>query len=188
MLGPADVDVSENYVLSLLLHKNIFSFENYWRKCFENFFFPVPTMVRKGTLPGNVLKMLSPGHILLTLWHHYFTLATMHITDADVAFCDGLGKLTFKTAKQVYINTWIALLKHGFGLVKTWMLIACSTGFYAIIYGKTTPSKWAMTWQNQQNECSPSLIRVFTVHMKQQHLIIYDTVWKHKIAGYPTCN
>ena len=40
---------------------------------------------------------------------------------------------TVKVAKQVYNSTWIALLKHGFVLVKTWLLIACGTGFYAIV-------------------------------------------------------
>ena len=48
-------------------------------------------------------------------------------------FLYGPGMHTVKAAKQVYNSTWIALLKHGFVLVKTWLLIACGTGFYAII-------------------------------------------------------
>ena len=58
----------------------------------------------------------------------------MHVTDSDVTFCDGPGMLTVKAAKQVYNSTRIALLTHGFVLVKTWLLIACGTGFYAIIH------------------------------------------------------
>ena len=57
----------------------------------------------------------------------------MHATDADVTFYDGPGMHTVKAAKQVYNSTWIALLKHGFVLVKTWLLITCGTGFYARI-------------------------------------------------------
>ena len=62
-----------------------------------------------------------------------FLFATVHATDADVTFYDGPGMHTVKAAKQVYNSTWIALLKHGFVLVKTWLLIARGTGFYAII-------------------------------------------------------
>ena len=64
----------------------------------------------------------------------YFTFATVHATDADITFNDGPGMHTVKAAKQVYNSTWIALLKHGFVLVKTWLLIASGTGFYAIIW------------------------------------------------------
>ena len=62
----------------------------------------------------------------------------MHATDADVTFNDGPGMHTVKAAKRVYNSTWIALLKHGFVLVKTWLLIACGTDFYAIIDFKCT--------------------------------------------------
>ena len=62
-----------------------------------------------------------------------FTFATVRATDADVTFNDGPGMHTVKAAKQVYNSMWNALLKHGFVLVKTWLLIACGTGFYAII-------------------------------------------------------
>ena len=64
---------------------------------------------------------------------HVFTFATVHAIDSDITFYDGPGMHTVKAAKQVYNSTWIALLKHGFVLVKTWLLIACGTGFYAII-------------------------------------------------------
>ena len=49
-----------------------------------------------------------------------FMLATVHVTDAEVTFCDGPGMLTIKIAKQVCNSMWIALfLKHGFVTVKT---------------------------------------------------------------------
>ena len=71
----------------------------------------------------------------------------MHITVADVTFCNGPGTLTFKTAKQAYNSTWIALLKHGFVPVKTWLLIPCGTGFYAIIFLKCwTKLIWDLTF------------------------------------------
>ena len=54
-------------------------------------------------------------------------------TDADVTFYDGPGMHTVKAAKQGYNSTGIALLKYRFMRVKSWLLIACGTGFYAII-------------------------------------------------------
>ena len=86
-----------------------------------------------GTFTACVLKTPLPGQIPTSCWRHVFTFATVHTTDADVTFNDGPGMHTVKAAKQVYNSTWIALLKHRFVLVKTWLLIACSTGFYAII-------------------------------------------------------
>ena len=73
-------------------------------------------------------------------WRHVVTFATVHATDADVTSYDGPGMHTFKAAKQVYNSTRIALLKHGFVLVKTWLLIACGTGFYAIMGHKNLKS------------------------------------------------
>ena len=86
-----------------------------------------------GTFTACVLKTPLPGQIPTSCWRHVFTFATVHATDADVTFYDGPVMHTVKAAKQVYNSTWIALLKHGFVLVKTWLLIACGTGFYAII-------------------------------------------------------
>ena len=58
----------------------------------------------------------------------------MHITDNDVSFSVSPGMLTCKTAKRCINSTRIALLIHGFVPVKTWLLIASDTAFYAIIY------------------------------------------------------
>ena len=82
------------------------------------------------TFTAGVLKTPLPGWIPTS---RFFTFATVHISDADVTFYDGLEMHTVKAAKQVYNSMWIALLKHGFVLVKTWLLIACDTGFYAIM-------------------------------------------------------
>ena len=87
-----------------------------------------------GTFTACVLKTPIPGQIPTSCWRHGFTFAVVHATDADVTSYDGPGMHIVKAAKQVYNSTWIALLKHGFVLVKTWLLIACGTGFYAIIY------------------------------------------------------
>ena len=40
-----------------------------------------------------------------------------------------------KTAKPCINSMWIALLIHGFVLIKTWLLIVCDTAFYTIIQG-----------------------------------------------------
>ena len=46
-------------------------------------------------------------------------IATVYFTDDDVSFYDGPGMLISKTGKPCINNTWIALLIHGFVLVKT---------------------------------------------------------------------
>ena len=80
-----------------------------------------------------VLKTPLPGQIPTSCWRHVFTFATVHATDADVTFYDGPRMHTVKAATQAYNSTWIALLKHGLVLVKTCLLIACDTCFYAIM-------------------------------------------------------
>ena len=95
--GPADVNVSEKHVWSLLLHKNILSLENLGEVASRSSFFPVRIMVRKSTLPANVLEMMLPGQRLTSSWRHEITFAIMHITDDDVSFCDGPGILIHKT-------------------------------------------------------------------------------------------
>ena len=97
-----------------------------WRKCFEKFSVFSCTYY---TLPANVLKTPLPGQMMASIWRHEITFATAHVTDDDIRFCDGPGMLICKIAN----STWIALLIHGFVPVKTWLLIACNTAFYAII-------------------------------------------------------
>ena len=60
-------------------------------------------------------------------------IATVHFTGDNVSFYDGPGMLIRKTAKPCINSTWIALLIHGFVLVKAWLLIVCDAAFYAII-------------------------------------------------------
>ena len=86
-----------------------------------------------GTFTACVLKTPIPGQIPTSCWRHSFTFATVHASDADFTFYDGPGIHTVKAAKHVYNSTWIALLIHGFVMVNTWLLLACGTGFYAII-------------------------------------------------------
>ena len=115
----------------------------------ENLYFLWLKARENGTFAACVLKMPLPGQIPTSCWRHVFTFATMHVTDSDVTFCDGPGMVTIKAAKQVYNSTWIDLLKHGFVLVKTWLLIACGTRFYAIIiicnHAQTHPRRLAET-------------------------------------------
>ena len=129
--GPVDVNVSENHVWSVLLHKNIFSTEN----CGEN--------ASKSSLPCTYSG--EEGHVI---WERFKNAASREKTDITVAFffyafyCAHYRwwrrlfwrprELTFKIAKLVYNSTWITLIKHGFVPVKTWLLIACGW-FYAMI-------------------------------------------------------
>ena len=51
--------------------------------------------------------------------------------------CQFLWRLSMricKVQKPCINSTWIAWLIHGFSLVKTWLLIACHTAFYALIH------------------------------------------------------
>ena len=71
--------------------------------------------------------------------HHEIAFATVPVTDDDISFCDGPRMLFHKIAKLCINSTWIALLIHVHRLVpiKTWLLIACDTAFYAIIKYKS---------------------------------------------------
>ena len=133
--GQANVNTLEKHVWSLLLHKtncDTWKFEIFEENEPINLYFLGIKACRNGTLTACVLEMPLPGQIPTPCWRHVFTFATVHATDANVTFYDGPGMHTVKAAKQVYNSMWIALLKHGFVLVKTWLLIACGTGFYAI--------------------------------------------------------
>ena len=120
--GPADVDVSEKLVWSLLLHKNIFSLENFGENASKTFCFPVPVMARNGMLPANVFKPPLPGQRLTSCWRHEITFATMHVTctDDDVSFCNGPGMLTRKIRKHVncLVNTSICGNNNGNNCIK----------------------------------------------------------------------
>ena len=136
----ANVNALENHAWSLLLHKNKLRYmkiRNLWRKWTRKSILSAAKRPRKwhvhcvcfenATSRANTNVMLTScfyvcyrarywrwRHFLWRPWNAY----------------------TVKAAKQVYNSTWIALLKHGFVLVKTWLLIACGTGFYAIILDK----------------------------------------------------
>ena len=78
-------------------------------------------MARKSTLPANGLKMLLLWHRLtLSLMSTLLMMTSVFMTAAECLF--------------VCINSMrIASLIHGFVLVKTWLLIAYDSAFYAII-------------------------------------------------------
>ena len=128
--GPADVNVPQKHVWSLLLHKNSLSPLN-----LENASKSPFSCTYNGTerhVTCNILKMLLPGQRLMSSWRHEITFVTVHMTEDDVSFCDRLGMLIRKTAKLCINSTWITLLIHRFVPVNTWLLIACGTGFYAV--------------------------------------------------------
>ena len=70
-------------------------------------------------------------------------IAFVHFTDDDVSFYDGPRMLIRKTAKPCINSTQIALLINGFVLVKTRLLIACDTAFYAVSLFKFLKAKRA---------------------------------------------
>ena len=121
--GPADVNASEKHVWSLLLRKT--------------FFF-------RSKASGKVLQKVitctyndAVKHITYVPFENAASraktaIATVHFTD-DVSFYDGRGMLIHKIAKLCINSMWLALLIHGFVLVKTWLLIACDTAFHAVI-------------------------------------------------------
>ena len=80
-----------------LLHKNICFHSKSLDKMLPKvlFFFPIPIMARKGTLPVSVLKTPLPGQMITHFWRHEITFATVHVTDDDVRFCDDPGMLIY---------------------------------------------------------------------------------------------
>ena len=63
---------------------------------------------------------------------------------------------TCKVQKLCINSTWIAWLIHGFLPVKTWLLIACDSAFYAIITGNR--------WTDSQSDYSADLRVVQCTH------------------------
>ena len=115
--------------------------------------------------------------------------ATVHATDADVTFYDGPGMHTVKAAKQAYNITWIALLKHGFVLVKTWLLTACGSGFYAII-ARTSCNK-ACIFPNSADfkdrifdlpRCFCSLYELVAAHIRFSLVVVWQQSFAFKFV------
>ena len=83
----------------------------------------------------------------------------------------GPGTSITIVTKPCINKTWIALLINGFLSIKTWLLIACGTGIYAImlnqIWAGHSETKWCMasedTYQPAQTH---SLIKVFALCIK----------------------
>ena len=73
-------------------------------------------------LPGNVLKMLLPGQRLMSsLLCTLLMVTSVFMTVPECLFVKLQSRAS--TAHEI----------HGYVLVKTWLLIACDTAFYAII-------------------------------------------------------
>ena len=125
--GPA-VNISENHVWSLLLHKNILPVEHFGEKALKSSFF----LARNGILPANVSKTLLPGQMIISFWRHEITFTAVHFTDDDVRFCESPWMLIPKTTNLCINSAWIALLMRGFMPVKAWLLIVCDITFYAV--------------------------------------------------------
>ena len=121
--GLADVNVSENHVWSLLLHKVILSLEN-----FESSFLYYYNGAQKHEgFVGfeNACSRAKTCVILASLnyvrsyanycwWRHFLWRPRMRIC---------------KVQKPCIISKWISWLIHGVLPVKTWLLIACDTAF-----------------------------------------------------------
>ena len=122
--GQANVNVSENHVWSLLLHRNIFSLDNFGDSEYASIFFLYLQWHANARYLGTASR--AQTNVLVTslfyacyrarywCWRHLLRWPR---------------NTYFKTAKQGYDSAWIALLKYGFAPVKTWLLIASGTGF-----------------------------------------------------------
>ena len=109
----------------------------HWKRCFQGFILTSRHYVcycARYWWWCQILWRPLPGQTIASFWRHDITFVTVHVTDDDVRFCDGPGMLIFKTTKPCINSKWIALLIHGFVLIKTWLLITCGTAFYAIMY------------------------------------------------------
>ena len=159
--------IRKSCLIAIVALKHFFSTRKLWRKCFEKFFFIVPIMARKSTLPANVLKTPLPGQIITSRWRREIKFATVHAIYEYVRFCNGTGLLMRKTTKPCINSTWIALFKiHGFVPFKTWLLIACDTAFYAINWGSYMSAHILLKLLNGMGEkirCEalPSILSVF---------------------------
>ena len=129
---------------------------------------------RNGTFTACVLKTPLPGQIP----KRHVDVMFLRLLPCTLLTLNGMH--TVKAAKQVYNSTWIALLKHGFVLVKTWLLIACDTGFYAII--KTEK-------YSRSKVCPTSTFQCYTVMNKGQLSYVNEIVGgilMTKISGLGT--
>ena len=131
--GLADVSVSENHIWSLLLHKVILSLEKFGINASKSSFLYYYNGAQKHEGFVNFENTCSRAKTYLILtslnyihfyarycwWHQFLWWPRMHI---------------FKVQKPCINRLWIAWFIHGFLPVKTWLLIACNTAFYAIMW------------------------------------------------------
>ena len=166
--GQADVNVLENMFVRRYCIKTFCrskTLEKFLRAVFFFFFFFFFFCAYSG-LHANVLKTQLSWQILTSSWRHEITIASVHVTDDDVSFCDGPIMLIRKTAKP-----WMSLLIHGFVPVKTRLLITCDT---ACLHNNNKwfqnpliPSvSWKRYWPTVLTRCrkARSLARVYTIY------------------------
>ena len=95
--SPADVNVSEKHVWSLLLHKNIFSLENFGEI--------VSKLLFTYTYNGAEKLVTCESFENATSRAKTNVIATVHFTGDDISFDDGPGMLIRKTAKPCINST-----------------------------------------------------------------------------------
>ena len=128
--SPADVNVSENHVCLLLLHKTVFSLKNFSVNAFFLYLYWKRRFQGEWCLHSEVMKL----RLLLCM----FLMMTLF-------FLMGPGMLIRKTMQPCINGMQIDLLIHGFLPAKTWLLISCDTAFYAIMY--------IYNWSQQFKNC-----------------------------------
>ena len=113
-----------------VLHKNIFLLENLmYRKDLSSCtnFLRVPILAQKGMLPVNFFTRAKSN---ITFSSQNYICYCAHYWSVFVTALECLYK---KNAKPCINNMWTALLIHGIVPVKTRLLIACDSAFYAIV-------------------------------------------------------
>ena len=107
---PADVNVSEKHVWSLLLHKTFYRSKTL-EKLIQKFFLPVPIMARKSTLPAKVWKTPLQGQRLTSsLLCTLLNMTSVFMTAPGCLFvrpshCGRhLGKIN--GLKSTYVKVW----------------------------------------------------------------------------------
>ena len=123
------ISITEKHVWSLLLHKNTLSLENVGENASKSSFFLYLQWRWKAVTCEHFENPASRAktNVILTS-QNYVRYCAYHWL-----WCQFLWMLIRKTAKPCINSTSIALVIHGFVPVKTWLLIACDTVFYAIM-------------------------------------------------------
>ena len=132
-MGPADVNVSERHVWSLLLHKNIFLLENFRENASKRSFFVYSTLALKDTLPANAASR-AETNVMLTArnyvcyctcywWWHQFLCRSRNAYGVKVPSTSSLSVYTKVLAHNLNdIRNWASLI--GLLLRTCWCLLS----------------------------------------------------------------